>query len=208
LIELKGSRADQIITFRADYSALQVEAGDVVKVTNNVYGFEDKLFRVSKMREVEDDIGGITVEVTALEYKSTVYTDETLNDNADVPGSGIPTFGGSASLPPPSIPVVATISTTTPSFSLRTTIAPTSTSVDEVQWFYSLSSSTGFAYLANEYPVGGNYTGGSTVTDVVSISQAGTFYFKARTGLGSRYSALSTSTSVGFAWNPNDYGGI
>ena len=208
LIELKGSRADLIITFRADYSALQCEAGDVVKVTNNVYGFEEKLFRISKMREVEDEAGGITVEITALEYKSTVYTDETLNDNADVPGSGIPTFGGSASLPPPSIPVAATISTTTPSFSLSTTIAPTSTAVDEVQWFYSTSSSTGFAYLANEYPVSGSYAGGTTVTDVVSIAQAGTFYFKARTGLGSRYSNLSTSTSVGFAWNPNDYGGI
>jgi hypothetical protein len=62
--------------------------------------------------------------------------------------------------------------------------------------------------LGNEYPVTGSYAGGSTVTDVVSIAQAGTFYFKARTGLGSRYSNLSTSTSVGFAWNPNDYGGI
>lgn len=208
LIELKGSRSDLIITFRADYSALQCEAGDVVKVTNDVYGFEGKLFRISKMREVEDEAGGITVEVTALEYKSTVYTDETLNDNADVPGSGIPTFGGSASLPPPSIPVAATISTTTPSFSLSTVIDPASTGVDEVQWFYSQSSSTGFAYLANEYPISGSYTGGSTVTDVVTIAQAGTFYFKARTGLGSRYSAYSTSTSVGFAWNPNDYGGI
>lgn len=208
LIELKGSRSDLIITFRADYSALQCEAGDVVKVTNNVYGFEEKLFRISKMREVEDEAGGITVEVTALEYKSTVYTDETLNDNADVPGSGIPTFGGSASLPAPGIPTVATISTTTPSFSLSTVINPSSTGVDEVQWFYSTSSSTGFAYLANEYPISGSFAGGSTVTDVVTIAQAGTFYFKARTGLGSRYSNLSTSTSVGFAWNPNDYGGI
>lgn len=208
LIELKGSRADLIITFRADYSALQCSAGDVVKVTNNVYGFEDKLFRISKMREVEDEAGGITVEITALEYSSTVYTDETLSDNADVPGSGIPTFGGSATLPPPGIPVAATISTTTPSFSLSTVIDPASTAVDEVQWFYSLSSSTGFAYLANEYPVSGSYTAGSTVTDVVTIAQAGTFYFKARTGLGARYSNLSTSTSVGFVWNPNDYGGI
>lgn len=208
LIELKGSRADLIITFRADYSALQCAAGDVVKVTNNVYGFEEKLFRLSKIREVEDEAGGITVEVTALEYKSTVYTDETLNDNADVPGSGIPTFGGSASLPPPSIPVVATISTTTPSFSLSTNIDPLSTGVDEVQWFYSASSSTGFAYLANEYPVSGTYAGGATVTDTVTLAIAGTFYFKARTGLGARYSNLSTSTSVGFYWNPNDYGGI
>jgi hypothetical protein len=208
LIELKGSRADLIITFRADYSALQCEAGDVVKVTNDVYGFEEKLFRISKMREVEDESGGITVEITALEYKSTVYTDETLEDSADTPGSGIPTFGGSASLPAPSAPTVATISTTTPSFRLETTIDAASTGVDEIQWWYNTTSTGSFSYFANEYPAGGTYVGGVTVTDVVTLPIAGTFYFKARTGLGSRYSELSSSSSPGFYWNPNDYGGI
>lgn len=208
LIELKQSRIDKIITFRADYSAIQCEAGDVVKVTNNVYGFVDKLFRISRLREVEDDAGGITVEVTALEYDATVYTDEELYDSADVPGSGIPTFGGSATLPAPSQPIVATISTTTPSFSISTVIAPTSTVVDEVQWWYSTTSTGGFAYLTNEYSGVGGFAANSTVTDIVSIPQEGTFYFQARTGLGARYSNFSTATSVGFYWNPNDYGGI
>jgi hypothetical protein len=208
LIELKQSRVDKIITFRADYSAIQCEAGDVVKVTNSVYGFTDKLFRISKLREIEGEEGSITVEVTALEYDSTIYTDETLVDSADTPGSGIPTFGGSASLPPPSAPIPAIISTTTPSFTLQTTINPTSTGVDEVQWWYSTTSTGAFSYFANEYPAGGNYAGGSTVTDIVSLPIEGTFYFQARTGLGGRYSSLSSSSSPGFVWNPNDYGGI
>jgi hypothetical protein len=209
LIELKQSRKDLIITFRADYSALQIEAGDVVKITNDVYGFDNRLFRVSKTREVEDEMGSITVEITALEYDPGVYTDETLEDSPDTPGSGIPTFGGSATLPPPAIPVVATISTTTPSFSISTVINPASGPVDEVQWWYSTTSTGGFSYLTNEYASSGNFTAGSTVNDIVTINTAGTFYFKARTGLGSRYSNLSTSTSVGFVWNPttgSDYG--
>ena len=208
LIELKQSRVDKIITFNADYSAIQCEAGDVVKINNDVYGFSDKLFRITKIREVEGEDGTITVEITALEYNSTIYTDETLTDSADTPGSGIPTFGGSATLPAPSQPTVATISTTTPSFRLSTTINPASTAVDEVQWWYNTTSTGAFSYFANEYPAGGTYAAGSTVTDVVSLPIEGVFYFKARTGLGSRYSNLSTSTSVGFAWNPNDYGGI
>jgi hypothetical protein len=208
LIELKQSRVDKIITFRADYSAIQCEAGDVVKVTNDVYGFVDKLFRISRLREVEDEAGGITVEVTALEYDSTVYTDETLEDSADVAGSGIPTFGGSATLPAPSQPIVATISTTTPSFSISTTIAPTSTVVDEVQWWYSTTSTSGFSYLTNEYSGVGGFAANSTVTDIISIPQEGTFYFQARTGLGARYSNFSTATTAGFYWNPNDYGGF
>jgi hypothetical protein len=206
LIELKQSRVDKIITFNADYSAIQCEAGDVVKINNDVYGFTDKLFRITKIREVEGEDGTITVEITALEYNSTIYTDETLTDSADTPGSGIPTFGGSATLPAPSQPTVTTISTTTPSFRLSTIINPASTAVDEVQWWYNTTSTGAFSYFANEYPAGGTYAAGSTVTDIVSLPIEGVFYFKARTGLGSRYSNLSTSTSVGFAWNPNDYG--
>jgi len=208
LIELKQSRVDKIITFRADYSAIQCEAGDVVKINNDVYGFDDKLFRITKIREVEGEDGSITVEVTALEYNSSLYTDETLIDSADTPGSGIPTFGGSATLPPPSAPIVATISTTTPGFSLTTTIAPGSTAVDELQWWYNTTSTGSFSYFANEYPPGGTYLAGSTVTDIVSLPFAGTFHFKARTGLGARYSELSDSSDPGFVWNPNDYGGI
>jgi hypothetical protein len=208
LIELKQSRVDKIITFNADYSAIECEAGQVVKLTNDVYGFNDKLFRITKLREVEGEDGNITVEVTALEYDSTIYSDEVLIDSADVPGSGIPTFGGSATLPPPTNVVATTISTTTPSFTLSATISPTSTAPDEVQWFYSTTSTGGFIYFANDYSATGGFTPGSTVTDIVSLPIEGEFYFQARTGLGSRYSSLSTSSDVAFYWNPADYGGI
>ena len=209
LIELKQSRVDLIINFRADYSAIQCEAGDVVKITNNVYGFVDKLFRISKIREVEDENGTISVEITALEYDAGVYTDETLEDSAAVAGSGIPTFGGSASLPAPSTPVVTTINTTTPSFSISTNIPAVSGPVNRIQWLYSPTTATNdFEILKTISPVSGYYTNGSTVTDYVSILQEGTFYFKARTGLDGTYGVASTSTSVGFYWNPNDYGGI
>ena len=209
LIELKQSRVDLIINFRADYSAIQCEAGDVVKITNNVYGFVDKLFRISKIREVEDENGTISVEITALEYDAGVYTDETLEDSAAVAGSGIPTFGGSASLPAPSTPVVTTINTTTPSFSISTIIPASSGPVNRIQWLYSPTTATNdFEILKTISPVSGYYTNGSTVTDYVSILQEGTFYFKARTGLDGTYGVASTSTSVGFYWNPNDYGGI
>jgi hypothetical protein len=209
LIELKQSRADLIITFRADYSALQVEAGDVVKITNSVYGFDEKLFRVSKTRELEDDVGGITVEITALQYDAAVYTDETLEDSADTPGSGIPVFGGSATLPPPSTPVVAIINTTTPNFTISTTIDPASDVVNSVQFWYSTTSTGGILSPFPAIPSGINgFAPGSTVPATVSIPVAGTFYFQAQTGKGGRFSDLSSSTSVGFVWNPNDYGGF
>jgi hypothetical protein len=206
LIELKQNRSDFIITFRADYSALQCEAGDVVKITNSVYGFDQKLFRISKMREVEDEAGGITVEVTAIEYDAGVYTDETLQDSADTPGSGIPTFGGSSTLPAPSAPVVVSVTTgTNPSFELATTIAPTSSPVDEIQWFYATTSTGSFLYLTNEYSATGSWGANTTVTDTIVVAP-GTYFFQARAGSGARYGNFS-NTSTQFIWNPSiDYG--
>lgn len=208
LIELKQARVDLIITFKADYSAIQCEAGDIVKITNDVYGFADKLFRITRIREVEDENGNLTVDVTAIEYDSTVYTDENLTDSVAPAGSGIPSFGGSSSLPAPSAPVAATISTTTPSFNISTVIPASSTPPTEIQWWYSTTSTGGFTYFANEYNAGGGFTPGTTVNDTVTLPISGTFYFQARTGLGSRYSSLSSTSTTGFYWNPNDYGGI
>jgi hypothetical protein len=207
LIELKQSRVDKIISFRADYSAIQCEAGDVVKVTNDVYGFIDKLFRITKLREVEGEEGTITVEVTALEYSSTIYIDETLIDSPDTPGSGIPTFGGSATLPAPSAPIVSVINTGTAAFSLSTTIAAGSTAVEAVQWWYN-TTSTGVGQQFAVQPASPTFAAGSTVTDIVSLPFEGVFFFKARTVLGNNVSEFSESSSPGFDWNPNDYGGI
>lgn len=207
LIDLKQSRVDKIITFRADYSAIQCEAGDVVKVTNDIYGFDEKLFRLTRIREVEDDGGNLTVEITASEYDADVYIDETLYDSVAPAGSGIPTFGGSDSLPAPSAPTVGSITTgTTPSFTLSTVIAAGSAPVDEVQFFYSYSSGSGYTYLVSNYAIGGNYTANQTVSSVITTLNAGTYYFKARTGIGGRYSDLSAA-SASFAWDPTfDYG--
>ena len=208
LIELKGSRVDKIITFRADYSAIQCSAGDVVKITNEVYGFSNSLFRIIKVREVEDEMGGLTVEITASEYNASVYTDETLYDSTAIPGSGIPSFGGSASLAAPSAPTVALITTTTPSFRLSTTLDPNNGPVDQVNWFYNTTSTGDFTSLGFEKNTANNFAAGSTVTSVQTIPASGTFYFKAQVAIGSRTSGYSGVSSPGFVWNPNNYGPI
>jgi hypothetical protein len=205
-IELQQSRLDLVITFTADYSSLQVEAGDIISVTNPIYDFTDKLFRVTRVRETEGEDGSLAAEISALEYNANVYDDLLLIDGNTKPVSGIPVYGN---IPAPSAPIPGVISTTTPGFSLTTTIAPTSGSVDQIQWYYSTSSSTGFLYLTNEIPATGYFTAGQTITDNnVTLATAGTYYFRAKAGLGSRLSDFSAASSPGFYWNPNDYGGI
>ena len=50
-INLNQSRFGMVITCDGDFSTLQIDAGDVVKLTNEIYGFSNKLFWVMRSRE-------------------------------------------------------------------------------------------------------------------------------------------------------------
>lgn len=74
-VDINQSRVNMIMEFTADYSALQVDVGDVVKFTSDLYGYTDKLFRCMRVVENEDAEGMLTVKITLLEYDSDVYGD-------------------------------------------------------------------------------------------------------------------------------------
>jgi hypothetical protein len=71
--ELKQSRVDKVIEFRTDYSAMGLRAGDLIDVTNTMYGFTNKLFRIITINESDDDDGQLVLSITALEYDADVY---------------------------------------------------------------------------------------------------------------------------------------
>lgn len=77
-IELKQSRVDKIIEFATDYRAIGVKAGDIVGISNEMYfdgsDTSPKLFRVITVEEIDTEDGGILLNITALEYDSTVYS--------------------------------------------------------------------------------------------------------------------------------------
>jgi len=203
-IELLSSRSDLVINFQADYEALQVEAGDVVRVTNSTYGFDNKPFRVTRMRETEGEDATLVSEVTAIEYTATVYTDMTLTDMTFLGTSGIPLSGGSEGLPPPSTPTTST--TNFNQFTIQSTIDSTSYPVDAMEFFYN-TTSTGTFSLAVSVPSNGSFFAGTTVSGIVTSLPQGTYYFKARTRKGSTYSTFS-STSTSYYWEPTyDFGG-
>lgn len=70
--ELIQNRLDMTVNLTADYSAMTVEVGDIVKLTNSDYGFTDKLFRVLKtVQDMDDDI--LTVKMTLLEWDLAIF---------------------------------------------------------------------------------------------------------------------------------------
>ena len=77
---LLQSREDLIITFNLDFSGIQVEAGDVISITHEVYGWTSKLFRVSQVSESKDTEGRLGAAITAFEYNATIYNDQAITD--------------------------------------------------------------------------------------------------------------------------------
>jgi len=74
--ELKQSRVDLVINFSTDYTAININAGDVIDITNSHLGWTNKLFRVMTLTEIDSGDGGIGIDVTALEYDSGVYDND------------------------------------------------------------------------------------------------------------------------------------
>jgi hypothetical protein len=69
-------REDLIINLQTDYSGIQVEAGDVIRITNETYGWTDKLFRISNVIEEKDADGNLFAKLTGFEYNASIYDDD------------------------------------------------------------------------------------------------------------------------------------
>lgn len=79
-IELLQSRLDKVITFTTDYSSAGLTAGQVIQVNAFVYGYSNKLFRVTSVEEADGDDGGILFTITAVEYDDSVYSSQLQRD--------------------------------------------------------------------------------------------------------------------------------
>jgi len=209
LLELNQNRYDLIISFTADYSALVCEVGDVVKVTNPIYGFSDKLFRIIKVRETEAEDGTLAVEITASEYNAAIYVDNTLTDFTFTPLSDIPTSGTSSSQPAPGVPTLTT-GTGAASIEISTVIASTSVPVNQVEFFYATTNTSGASLIPFTTVVNPNsFTANTTATGYNNTLPSGSYYFKARTIAGSNYSDFSGFSARFYTAGPfTDYGDI
>lgn len=77
---LLQSREDLVISFATDYSGIQVLAGDLIRVTFSVYGWTDKVFRVSSVAEEKYEDGSLGARLIAFEYNGTIYNDNSIQN--------------------------------------------------------------------------------------------------------------------------------
>lgn len=198
-IELKQNRVDRIVKFQTDYSKLQVKAGDVIDLTNSVYGFVNKKFRVVTVREVEADT--INVEIVALEYDEGVYDETNLNRYARSDQNGIISIGA---LPPPAVPTITKIEfDTRPRIVANTNI--TSGVVEAVEFWYSLDAalpeaSRNYTLLTTQRPKNGSaFAVNEPIEAEYDGLSAGNIVIKTRSINSSASSSFSTPTATLFA---------
>jgi len=200
---LEQAREDLIVNFNTTYFGIQVDAGNVVSVTNSNYGWNAKLFRVIKVNEASLPDGSLGARLEMNEYNAQVYDDQTINQFAPVPNSGLPSVDFFSALSTPVV-INSSPSTTPATFGVRV-VVPTTGRVTYGNLYYT-TSATPAAYdwkliSSASTPVGTTATNGANY-DFLNLSlSAGTYYFAYVVGNELGQSGQSP-TSTAFVWSP------
>jgi len=205
---LKSAREDLQVQVSVNYVGIQLDAGDVVTVTNANYGWTDKLFRLNKVVQTFGDDGSIAVNLTMSEFEPTVYDDVSITQYQPSPNTGIgdPTFFGTVPAP-----VVGSQfpTATNPSFViLATTSSSGITQYIEI-WYSAFSNPNPdqliFAGTSEIQSNGDPYDINFTVPNItLSNIPAGNWYFFSRM-VNSLASSTYSPASTLFQWRPRTF---
>lgn len=200
---LEQAREDLIVSFNTTYYGIQVDAGDVISVTNADYGWSAKLFRVLKVNEVSLPDGQLGARLEMSEYSAAVYDDFDITQYVPVPNSGIaaPEYFSPLNAP---VVIASRPSAAVPSFDVQVSTASSGLATF-ITLYYATSPSpaaTDWRLLSNISVVTGvPYTPGASYTFFNQVLPTGVYYFSFVIGNETGASARSP-TSAPFNWAP------
>jgi hypothetical protein len=195
LRRLLQSREDITISLQTDFSGIQVEAGDVIRVDHETYGWTNKLFRVLTVAEQTYDDNTVGAQIVAFEYNGTIYDDNSIQNF-------VPSFN--TGLKDPNvidIPIAPTVANGTNANSGTTyfTVTGTVPANGAVTYFdFNYGNSTNVAnhilYRTAQNGVGEAFVNSSNVEIPINDLPAGNYYFSvtARNDFAGRQSPAST----------------
>jgi hypothetical protein len=205
---LEAAREDLQIQCEINYIGLELEAGDIVTVTNVNYGWSAKLFRIMKVIEKFGDNGTVTATLSLSEYNPAIYDDYNVTSfiPANNSGLGSPvTFG---TVYPPTI-VAQYPTNTNPSFVLRIQTSSAGIS-DYAEIYYSAyqyptDDQLIFAGTTAIQPVGVPYVVNTYMPDVTLTNiPTGDWYFFSRMVNSLASSNYSLASTV-LVWRPTTF---
>jgi len=199
---LEQAREDLIVSFSTTYYGIQVDAGDVVSVTNADYGWNAKLFRVMKVNEASLLDGNLGARLELSEYNAQVYDDQDITQFTPIPNSGLASVSYFSPLAAPT--VTGFPSATIPYINIQVFV-PTTGRVTFANLFWTTSATptaadwklVSSASTTNGQPV----TNNSYYTFANITLNTGTYYFAYMVGNDVTSSVLSP-ISAALVWNP------
>jgi hypothetical protein len=204
---LEQAREDLIVSFSTAYVGIQVDAGDVVTVTNSSYGWSNKPFRVMRVSEVSLPDGNLGASFELNEYNAQVYDDQDITKYIPAPNSDLPDpsyFG-----PVPAPVVTSTFpNAAVPSFTVQPFMTSASFATYAEIWYSAFATPTATQRLlggTTSLPSNGvPYTAGQTLPTVNLQIPAGNWYLFARLVNPIANSEYSPASTV-FNWRPTTF---
>ena len=202
---LKGAREDLSVRVGINFTGMQLEAGDIVTVTNANYGWDNKLFRISKVTQTFADDGGIICELTLLEFNPEVYNDVSITQFNPSPNTGIGDPNVFGNIPAPVVTNIVT-SGYQPSFDVIITTSSSGVVQYAELWYSTVPNPTAnqLTYFGTtQINPNGNPYNINTAMPAINITtiEAGTYYFFSKmrnTLVASNFSPASAP----LVWNP------
>jgi hypothetical protein len=205
---LKAARLDLSIKATINYIGLELEAGDVVTVTNANYGWAEKLFRIMQVNQNFLPDGSITVDLNLQEYDPNVYNDTSITQYTPPPNTGLSNPNVFGTLYAPTV-ISSQPTAANPSFQIS--IESSSAGVTQyAEVWYSAYSAPSTAQLifagTTEIQSNGTPYGNDVILPAVTLTNipAGNWYFFTRMVNSIATSIYSPASSV-FQWRPTTF---
>lgn len=205
---LKSVREDLQVQLSIDYTGIQLEAGDIVTITNANYGWVAKLFRINKITEVFGEDGSVIATLALMEFNPTVYDDASITQFTPAPNTGIgdPTFFGTTIAP---VVLNQYPTAANPYFTLQVQTSNSGITQYAEIWYSAYSNPLQEQmYFAGTSEIQSNGTPWSTsfVLPLITLNNipTGNWYFFSRMVNSLASSAYSTASAL-FRWRPTTF---
>lgn len=205
---LEAAREDLQIQCEINYIGLELEAGNIVTVTNANYGWTAKLFRINKVIQKFSDDGKVTATLNLMEYNPSVYDDKNITQFTPSPNTGIGSATAFGTIP---VPVITAQypSAVNPAFDVRVTTSSAGITQYAEIWYsayqYPTSSQYIFAGTTEIQPNGDPYSINIVMPTVQLFNiPTGDWYFFSRMVNSIAKSDYSLASSK-LVWRPTTF---
>ena len=204
---LEQAREDLIVNISTAYTGIQVDAGDVISITNSSYGWTAKLFRVMKVSEVSLPDGNLGATFELNEYNAQVYDDRDITKYTPAPNTDLPDPSYFGPVPAPVV-ISSFPSAAVPNFNVQPFMTSASFATYAEVWYSAFANPSPTQLLlggTTSLPSNGvPYSVGQTLPTVSLEIPAGDWYLFVRLVNPIANSEYSPASAV-FKWRPTTF---